>query len=168
MLTKSVDILNTYTLSTSQNKKKLVEATSVIDFDISAICWHEVYPKMQLLKIRNFLNNSLRISNYSSEVKSYFLLFIVELPQNTIHEKKWKKGFYKKDTVIENNLHLDYHKFEKATETEALTMQAEAYLEGILQIPTLRGMKKVKFDSQKFYDDCKNLFENAGWIKKEL
>jgi hypothetical protein len=121
-----------------------------------------------ILKIRNLLNNSLNIRNYSSEVKSYFLLFIIELPQNNIHEKKWKKGFYKKDTVIENNFYFDYRKFEKATETEALTMQAEAHLEGILQIPTLRGMKKVAFDSQKFYDDCKTLFENVGWIKKEL
>jgi hypothetical protein len=166
LTTTSVDILNTSVGSMSKHKREFAKETLAMDFEITAVCWHEVYPKLQLLKMRNLLNNSLSINNYSSEAKSYFVLFILELPKNNIHEKKWKKGFYKKEAVIETNFYFNYQKFEKATETEALTMQAEAYLEGILQIPTLRGMKKVAFDSQKFYQDCKILFENAGWIGK--
>ncbi len=166
MITTSLDILNTYAINTAQNKKKLVSETPMLNFDLTAVCWHEVYSKMQLLQIRNLLNHNLKISNYSKEVQTYFFLFIIELPNNKPPEKIWKKGFYKKDEVIENNLHLDYHQFEKANESEALTMQAEAYLAGILQIPTLRGMKKVAFDSQQFYQDCKTLFENVGWIGK--
>jgi hypothetical protein len=50
MLTTSVDILNTYTVITSKRKEKLVAEILAIEFDITAVCWHEVYPKMQFSK----------------------------------------------------------------------------------------------------------------------
>jgi hypothetical protein len=140
------------------------------NFIISAVCWHELGNKLQDLLVEKTISNELKISNYIDNelITRYFFIFIVVQPDNHLHDNRWQKGFSVKKHTLYNNLHLDYQKFEKATETEALTMQAEAYLEGILQIPTLRGMKKIKFDSQKFYDDCKMLFENVGWIKKEL
>jgi len=46
-------------------------------------------------------------------------------------------------------------------------MQAKLYLQSILEIPTLRGMKKVAFDVQKFYADTQNLFLQKGWLKSK-
>lgn len=121
--------------------------------------------KLQPKIIENLLISQLNIQQYSDFINCYAFVLVVMPDNDDMHDKMWGHFFSKKDKTIYHSLKLNYHKFEKATETEALTMQAEAYLEGILQISTLRGMKKVKFDSQKFYEDCKILFENAGWIK---
>jgi hypothetical protein len=124
--------------------------------------------KLQPKTIENLLLSHFTIQKYSDFVACYAFVLVVMPDSDNMHNKMWGHFLSKKDKTIYHSLKLNYHKFEKATETEALTMQAEAYLEGILQIPTLRGMKKVAFDSQKFYDDCKMLFENVGWIRKEL
>ncbi len=122
--------------------------------------------KLQPKTIENLLISQLSIQNYSDVVCCYAFVLVVMPDSDVIHNKMWGHFLSKKDKTIYHSLKLNYQQFEKATETEALTMQAEAYLEGILQIPTLRGMKKVAFDSQKFYQDSKVLFENVGWIKQ--
>ncbi len=139
------------------------------NFIISAVCWHELGAKLKCVQIEDTIAANIKISNYIDNqlVTRYFFIFIIVQPDNHLHDNRWQKGFSIKKNTLYNNLHLDYHQFEKANESEALTMQAEAYLAGILQIPTLRGMKKVAFDNQQFYQDCKTLFENVGWIAKK-
>ncbi len=132
------------------------------DFLVGSITWHTVSDKMINRIIEKTLSEKLALKNYSNSITCY--AFTISVTAN--YESKGRKYFDKKQHLLYNTAQLDLAKFEKATETEALTMQAEAYLEGILQIPTLRGMKKVVFDSQKFYQDCKALFENAGWLGK--
>jgi hypothetical protein len=134
-----------------------------LDFLVGGIGFHTVSSKIFLVNsIEDLLIDTLELKNYSDFVTCY--TFIIHAA--TSYESKGRKYFAKKQHFLYNTAQLDLAKFEKATETEALTMQAEAYLEGILQIPTLRGMKKVAFDSQKFYQDCKILFENAGWVAR--
>jgi hypothetical protein len=122
--------------------------------------------KLQPKTIENLLIAQLSIQKYSDIVCCYAFVLVVMPDNDDIHNKMWGHFFSKKDKTIYHSLKLNYQKFEKATESEALTMQAEAYLEGILQISTLRGMKKVAFDSQQFYQDSKTLFENVGWIEE--
>ncbi|TAE01212.1 MAG: hypothetical protein EAZ97_03640 [Bacteroidetes bacterium] len=130
------------------------------EFPISAIVWHELTPKLKFWEMKHLLCDHLKIKDYSNEVKEYFFVFIVfSLGGKTNHFFNKKKG------VLWHGLALDYAKFEAANLEEALQMQAELYLQGIKDIPKIRGMKKVAFDWERFYADAKNLFEKQGWIK---
>lgn len=132
------------------------------DFAVSAMVWHELYPKLKLGLFQSLLCKHLKIKDYSEIVKHYYFVFIVMqklVPQET-HRFQTKTGF------LLNSLIMDYDKFAQADEAQAMQMQAELYLEGIKYIPKSWGMKKRPFDWQKFYTDVRNLFVEQGWIKE--
>ncbi len=136
-------------------------------FPISGACWHELYPKLKVHEIEPLLFNHLKLSDYTdtSIIKRYFFMFIIMPPENLNHEN-WGKYFSAKTGIIHNYQKIDFELFKQANETEALQMQAEAYLQGILAIPSLRGMKKVFFDTAKMYADVKGLFVEKEWLEK--
>ncbi len=146
-----------------QNIEKQTENIVCPNFVVGSIAWHTVSAKMINRTIETILLDTLKLKNYTATITCY--AFVIHVASH--YESAGHKYFSKKEHILYNTAQLDYHQFEKATESEALTMQAEAYLAGILQIPTLRGMKKVAFDNQQFYQDCKTLFENVGWIAKK-
>ncbi|TAE01210.1 MAG: hypothetical protein EAZ97_03630 [Bacteroidetes bacterium] len=139
-------------------------ANRFYEFSNSAIVWHEVENKLKFREIEHLLCDHLKMKDYSNEVKEYFFLFVVsyKLTYQISHFFNKKKG------VLWHGLALDYAKFEAANLEEALQMQAELYLQGIKDIPKIRGMKKIAFDWERFYADAKNLFEKQTWIKKEI
>ncbi len=136
------------------------------DFIITGATWHEVADKLMLNEFEELICQNLKISDYSDEVKQYLFLFIAVHSDNPNHDN-WAKYFSRKKGILYHNLKLDFERFEKATQEEANQMQAELYLQSILEIPTLRGMKKIDFDAQKFYADTQNLFLQKGWLKSE-
>ncbi|TAD98941.1 MAG: hypothetical protein EAZ97_09990, partial [Bacteroidetes bacterium] len=136
-------------------------ANRFYEFSNSAIVWHEVGHKLKIREIKHLLFDHLKMKDYSNEVKEYFFIFIA-----VSYHYEERHFFNKKKGVLWHGLALDYAKFEASNLEEALQMQAELYLQGIKDIPKIRGMKKIAFDWEHFYSDAKNLFEKQGWIKK--
>lgn len=136
------------------------------DFYITSASWHEVSHKIKFADFENLLSNNLKISDYSEQVKQYQFLFVAVQPTNRNHDN-WRAYFSSKRGILYHNLKLDFERFQQADQEEAYQMQAQLYLQSILEIPTLRGMKKVAFDYQKFYDHAQNLFLKKGWLKTE-
>ncbi|TAE02823.1 MAG: hypothetical protein EAZ97_02185 [Bacteroidetes bacterium] len=129
------------------------------EFSVSAIIWHELTHKLKFTELQNLLCDHLKLTNYTTEVKKYFFVYVAMFLE---YEKP--KHFTKKKAILRHTLVLDYQKFAIASEKEALQMQAELYLQGIKEIPKIRGMKKIAFDYEKFYTDAKLLFQKQGWI----
>jgi len=135
-------------------------------FYSTSVAWHEIDSKVIARAFKHLVSKNLRMSDYSDEVKQYQFLFIAVQPDNRNHDN-WRKYYSKARNVIYNNLKLDYERLEKADQIEANQMQAELYLKGIFEIPTLRGMRKVDFDAQRFYEDARYLFIQQGWLRTE-
>ena len=70
----------------------------------------------------------------------------------------WRKG----DVYLYEK--IPYETFAAADEKTAVRLMCEGYLAAILRIPALRGMKKIKFDSQKLHDDLKIFFKENGFL----
>ncbi|MCU0391933.1 MAG: hypothetical protein MUE81_12505 [Thermoflexibacter sp.] len=134
-------------------------------FPISGACWHELYPKLKIHEIEPLLFHHLKLTDYTdtSAVKRYFFMFVIMPPDNPNHDS-WGKYFSAKSGIIHNYVKMDFELFKQANESEALQMQAEAYLQGITIIPSLRGMKNIFFDTEKLYADVKNLFLRKEWV----
>lgn len=136
-------------------------------FPISGACWHELYPKLKVHEIEPLLFKNLKLSDYTDidTVKRYFFMFIIMPPDNPNHNS-WGRYFSAKSGIIHNYVKMDFELFKQANMQEALQMQAEAYLQGISEIPMLRGMKKIAFNQEKMYLDVKKLFLEKQFIKK--
>ncbi len=130
--------------------------------DITSVAWHEVSPKMRNSELRKALK-ALNIVNYTSEIKEVYFTFMV-LPADVETWRDSKSSYSPQKKKLSLIAWLDYKKFAQASDKEAITMQAQTYLDTILTFPTIRGLKKNPFDHQKFYNDVKALFEKNQWI----
>jgi len=145
----------------------MIYATKITrDFYVTCAALYEFKDKLYTNEFQQFLSGNLKILDYSEEVKQYQFVFIAVPPENRNHDK-WRKYFSRKRGILYHNLKLDFEQFQKANTAEAYQMQAELYLRSITEISTLRGMKKVCFDAEKFYEDVQRLFLEEGWLKPE-
>jgi len=132
-------------------------------FPVNAYAWHELAPKLLSYEIRNILGSHLILTDYEAQTKMYWLRMLVMLP-SPLNETKPPRYFSKKQGILYDYLELDCETMLKVSIPEAHQMQAEAYLQAILKIPTIRGMKKRNFQTEKFYADVRQLFQQAGWV----
>ncbi|TAD96063.1 MAG: hypothetical protein EAZ97_14620 [Bacteroidetes bacterium] len=136
-------------------------------FYFSAKIWHEAYTKVDLYKsaFSVMFNTHLRLANYTEKIKSIDFFFIVTLPK-IAHINPERRRYIAKEERLELSLALDYEKFQNAEIPETKQMMANLYLESIKTYPKIRGMKKIAFDTERFYNDVKAMFEKEGWLPK--
>lgn len=131
-------------------------------FPVGSYAWHEIKDKMLSGDIQILLGNHLQISDYSTEVKEYWLrVLALKLPSPMQVQPCY---FSVKKGILYHAISLNWEQIRDLPLADAQNLQAKAYLAAILEIPKIRGMKKRFFDTQKFYDDVQKLFVEKGWI----
>lgn len=132
------------------------------DFVISAKSDKEVrHNIMQMLKIRDLLNENLSISNYSSALKNLTFIYLIMPPNND--GVNWKERKYYKRSEQKYFIDIcfsDYDRFCKAKPQEALKLMATETLRGAKKF--LSGVKDFNFE--RFYADVEDLFKEQGWV----
>jgi hypothetical protein len=126
--------------------------------------WLELHQKATLFfVVEDYVKLHFDISAYSPQVVK--LIFALDInPDDVDVVLKLRSRYAWNRKVIELFGKIGYETFLAADEKEALRLMCESYLNEILMIPTLKGMKKVFFDAQKLHEDLKMLFEEKHWI----
>lgn len=131
-------------------------------FQFSASIDEEIFRFFKIIKpLELLLNTHLDLAKYGDEVKIIGFFFLANNPTFPI----FKEGaFYtKKNQELFLQKALDFEQLLTANEEQAKQIMANLFLASILTYPKIRGMKKVKFDVQTFYDDVQALIKNAEW-----
>jgi len=138
----------------------------VNDFGFTAYVWdglnfkHWLFRPVEELIVQNF-----ELKNYTYSEKISRIIFAFQInpsPVNRIFD--YPNTFAYKRGLLFLYGKIDYQIFLEASDKEALNLMCQSYLDAILTIPSLRGMKKVLFDAQKLHDDLKNLFLEKGFL----
>ncbi len=133
-------------------------------FGFTAYIWHEIHRKTWVFDpVRRTIAQQFGLLAYTQSPKIKEIVFAFEISPpptffNHANRFAWKKG------VIYLYGKIPYQTFAEADEKTALKLMCESYLEAILTIPNLRGMKKIQFDAQKLQEDLKKLFEEKAWV----
>lgn len=131
-------------------------------FRFSAIISEGLIKKLDIESLESLLNENLSLDGYGKDFICIGFVFIVTPLSSEFYPAS--SFFSKSSQKLKLELALDYLRFSQASPQEAKQMMANLYLEAIKTYPSIRGMKKVKFDHQKFYADVKALFERQGWV----
>ena len=131
------------------------------DFRFTDISWHEVAHKVAdpYATLSELLNKSLKIKEYGTILDYIFLIFIVD--NATVHRAR--KYYSAKNNYLSVRRRLDYEKFVKANDQEALEIMALSFLDVIKQFPKW----KIKdFDWERLYADAQKLFVEHHFIRE--
>jgi len=140
--------------------KESIETDKKADFGFTAYVWHEVYAKIKLFEeVKDLIIQNFYLKKYSSQVHELIFAFQISPPPRFFDYQNYFS--YKKGIIFLYGK-IDYQTFWEASPQQALTLMCQAYLDAILTIPSLRGMKKVQFDTEKLYQDLKGLFIEKG------
>ncbi|TAD97988.1 MAG: hypothetical protein EAZ97_11560 [Bacteroidetes bacterium] len=134
-------------------------------FRVTRCAWHEIEKKLLGGEIRQLLVDNLKISNYSTDVKKYWIRLLALLPNSPMENQP--RYFSQKTGILHHHYALDWEIIRDLPLDQCYTLQASAYLRAILDIPKIRGMKNRFFDVEKFYEDVQNLFILEGWLPKK-
>ena len=118
---------------------------------------------MEMLKLKELMNQNLSISDYSDVLKNLTLIYLVMPPNN--NGVNWKERKYYKRSEQKYFIDIsfpDYERFCKASKEEALKIMAEQ---------TIRGTKKYlskekNFNYEAFYNDFTNLLRKKQIINE--
>ena len=109
----------------------------------------ETRDKVDHLAIQELVDQ-LDLSKYTSQVKNLVFMYIaISSPNHPEHLE-----FESDDDTLGIRLKLDYDKFLEASDSEAIDMMKNLFLEGIDRYKDL----DVEFDIQQFKADVQNLF----------
>lgn len=129
----------------------------VSDFTISSIIFEkdDNDATRQAKELDKILQKNLKLSNYTDTIKKLALFFVVEEPND---DPFWPDN----DKWIEEyqfyNMYLnvpDYHKYLKATSTDAKLIVANLFLKGIKTYLS----KREDIDHEKLYEDMRQVFD---------
>jgi len=118
---------------------------------------------MEMLKIKDLLNNNLSISNYSDDLKNLTLTYLVLQPEHNGVKWKERKYYKKKEQKYFIDISFpEYDRFCKSDKRDALKIMAEQ---------TIRGTKKYlskekNFDYTAFYKDLTNILRKKNIINE--
>ena len=118
---------------------------------------------MEMLKLKELMNQNLSISDYSDVLKNLTLTYLILQPEH--NGVNWKERKYYKRSEQKYFIDIsfpDYEKFCKASKEEALKIMAEQ---------TIRGTKKYlskekNFNYEAFYNDFTNLLRKKQIINE--
>jgi len=133
-------------------------------FGFTAYVWHEIYEKSCIFhQVEDLVKEFFTITDYTSDIKKIIFSICIN-PQNVdeilqpISHYAWNKK------LIEIYGKIDFQTFLDANPQDALALMCQSYLDAINSIPSLRGMKKVHFDTQKLHQDLRRLFVEKGFL----
>jgi len=138
------------------------------NFEFNSFVWHEINHNIWLFdEVEKHIQENFTLNSYTDnleKIKSLFFAFQINpSPVNEIFSAKsyfaYKKG------IIFLYAKIDYELFKNASQKEALQLLCETYLDAILTIPSLRGMKKIAFDAQKLHNNLRVLFLEKGFLE---
>ncbi len=132
------------------------------DFRMTEIVWHEA--GMRPLHFSNRILevlNQVKIKDYGSTLDFIFLILVIHLPTQTLHKEYKRHSRKNKNLKVQRQ--LDYERFLKANDQEALEMMALSFLDVIKQFPKW----KIKdFDWERLYADAQKLFVEHHFIRE--
>jgi hypothetical protein len=106
----------------------------------------------------NLIGN-LDIENYSQSINYLAVYFFILNPKAIPQSDKIT---VRKKQQLEIRINADYDRILKADERETLQIIAETYLKAI----EIFLIPRKDFESKKFYEDVKSLFEKEGILEK--
>jgi len=113
--------------------------------------------------VEDLIEQNFVLEYYTDSSKVKEIIFAFQIEPEPVFFKLTNRFAYKKGIIFLYGK-IDYETFKNATEQEALALMCESYLEAILTIPSLRGMKKIAFDAQKLHQDLRNMFLEKGFL----
>lgn len=138
--------------------------TSDPDFVISAKSDLEAEANiMEMMKIKDLLNDNFSISDYSDKLKNLTLTYLILKPDNK--GVQWKERRYHKRSEQKYFIDIrfpDFYAFCNADKNEALKIMAQQTIRA-----TRKFLEKEKhFDYEKFYEDFCKLMYNKGILEQ--
>ncbi len=117
---------------------------------------------MEMLKMRDLMNDNLILSNYSKVLKNLTLIYIVIKPDHKGVDWKERKYYKRSEQKFFIDIRFpEYDRFCNATKEEALQIMAEQTIRG-----TEKFLSKEKnFDYPKFYNDFTHLLRKENIIR---
>jgi hypothetical protein len=141
--------------------KMIIEMTALREFDFTSAAWHEVNHQLKYVRIRNLINEKLRLSDYGQGIDRQVFMYLALLPSSQMPTKELYR-FVKKTKTVELSLKLDYNRLFAASQSEAMQMMCELYADSILRY--YPRFKIPDFDYRAFYQDVKLLFIEQNWL----
>ncbi len=133
------------------------------DFIISSIADNRANKNINfMLIIKELLNKSLNIKDYSVDKIEHLTVIYIVLPADN-KGVNWLEGkkFSRKEKNFTISIKIpDYEQFCNADKSKALKILAEYALSGA----KLYLSKEKDFDFPKFYDDVEKLFKDNGML----
>ena len=136
------------------------------EFGFTSYIWHEIHQKTWVFdQVRHAINQIVRLENYTDLSKIKRIVFAFQInpsPVDRIFD--YANRFAYKKAVIFLYGKIDFQTFLDANPQDALALMCQSYLDAINSIPSLRGMKKVHFDTQKLHEDLRRIFVEKGFL----
>jgi len=113
-----------------------------------------------------FRNFSCSIGSRSAGLLSQLAFFFILFPEgnaNFLHKNQVQLS--RKSGVAYIQRHVDYQQFLSSDEAGRLALLARALLEGVLELPKARGLKR--FDARGLHEALRSFFVSKGVMELE-
>jgi hypothetical protein len=135
-------------------------------FLFTSFSWHEIMQKVFFFDTAEaILQSNISVLNYSETLKVKRILFAhLTNPDSYSSIFDYKDRFSRKKGDIYLFGKIPYETFAAADEKTAMMLLCQTFLNALLRIPTLAGMKNIDFDAQKLHDDVEKLFSENSFL----
>lgn len=136
--------------------------TRFLPFKFTAIAWHEVDDKIDLLDLKVALNSNIKISDYGNNITSIFFIFVADYDP-AFHPEHIAYSEEKHEIFMQ--IHLPFRLVQEYEEAQVMQLMATLYVKAMqTHLPTLTI---PDFNYQRFIKDVKILFKAQGWLVAE-
>jgi len=135
----------------------------IAPFGFTTCIWHELHHKRWFFEDIETIIQHIELSDYTDSPKIKEVFFTVQSNPSPV-DKIFDYPNTLKSGIIFLYAKIDYQTFLEADQKQALALLCQTYLDAILNIPTLKGMKKIHFETQKLHKDLKQLFSEKGFL----